>query len=195
MPIEFSSASWTSVQWKYPMKTEDLVITRAQQIAAAQEWVEEAINRRNEMREKEKERWDTRHRARKQGELVEGDFVLLRNSALEKQWSRKFDRKWFGPYRIIEVKDGGVYRLADMDGTLLKDSVAGSRLKPFYHRVDVDIDESGTNQASAACVMMPRQVCLEASGRTVMRGSVPAAAASALLDATRLAEIGMIGLT
>jgi hypothetical protein len=46
-----------------------------------------------------------------------GDVVLLWRSSLEKQWSKKLDEKWAGPYVVSECMDGGVYRLQHLDGT------------------------------------------------------------------------------
>ena len=67
-----------------------------------------------------------------------GDLVLLRNSSIEKSHNKKHGRKldirWIGPYRIREVRDNGSYLLAELDGTELRGSVAGNRLKRFCVR-------------------------------------------------------------
>ncbi len=36
--------------------------------------------------------------------------------------------RWMGPYIVIARKDGGAYIVAEMDGSLLKDKVAGVQI-------------------------------------------------------------------
>ena len=50
-----------------------------------------------------KQFFDSRCR-KKQGILMKGDMVLLYNSRLDKQWSKKLDNRWNGPYLVVEVK-------------------------------------------------------------------------------------------
>ena len=57
--------------------------------------------------------------------------------------SRKFAKRWFGPYIIREVNDNVTYhfKLIEMDGTTLGLSIAGKRIKIFYkRREDSDVD-------------------------------------------------------
>ncbi len=56
------------------------------------------------------------------------------DSSLEKTWSRKLANRWMGPYKVLKRLDGGAYLLAELDGSRLRDPIAGARLKIFRSR-------------------------------------------------------------
>jgi hypothetical protein len=89
-------------------------------------------------RQKNIEYWERTHRQRPDSAAIhENDLVLLKNSALEKQWSRKFEDKWLGPYRVKKVfREQGVYELAELNGARFRKRIAGARLKIFRIRRD-----------------------------------------------------------
>ena len=46
-----------------------------------------------------------------------------------------------GPYRVREVSPAGFYRLAELDGSELQESVAGNRIKKFFsHEGDPGVE-------------------------------------------------------
>ena len=56
----------------------------------------------------------------------------------------KLDDRWFGPYRIREIPpDSTFYKLEELDGTHLKATFAGDRLKRFFSRTELDQDRAG----------------------------------------------------
>lgn len=63
-----------------------------------------------------------------------GQLVLHQNVALELQWSRKFEDRWLGPYRVVQRLPKGSYLLEELDGTRLKKAFAARRLRRFYPR-------------------------------------------------------------
>ncbi|KAI9135790.1 hypothetical protein BKA69DRAFT_1019828, partial [Paraphysoderma sedebokerense] len=63
-----------------------------------------------------------------------GDLVLLFDASLEKQWSRKLDNRWIGPYLIRKKFENGTYQIGELDGAVGKDTVAGDRLKLYRQR-------------------------------------------------------------
>ena len=70
---------------------------------------------------------------------------------LDKQWSRKLDNRWMGPYLIRVARlDLGTYLLDEFDGTELSGVYAGDRLKKFFPRggiepEDKEVDEGEYN--------------------------------------------------
>jgi hypothetical protein len=72
----------------------------------------------------------------------EGDWVLVYDSSLHNQHkaTRKFARRWFGPYVVRRVDDNGTYHLAELDGTRIANPVAGKRVKAFKKRHDDEPD-------------------------------------------------------
>ncbi|KAG9290245.1 hypothetical protein G9A89_022221 [Geosiphon pyriformis] len=53
-----------------------------------------------------------------------GDKVLLHRTKVEKQWSRKFDPKWDGPFHIEEILGNGAYKLR-LDNKILTKAAHG----------------------------------------------------------------------
>ena len=76
-----------------------------------------------------KNRFDKKVRER---EFKEGQEVLLYDSSLLKQWSRKLEERWNGPYTILWKGDLGAYTI-DMGNGKMK-TVSGDHLKPYHHR-------------------------------------------------------------
>ena len=86
-------------------------------------------------RKKNKDRLDRTHRL--QGKKIEeGDWVLLYDSSLDNQHkaSRKFARRWFGPYVVTSANDNATYHIAELDRTSIAVPVTGKRIKAFKKR-------------------------------------------------------------
>ncbi|GBG92841.1 hypothetical protein CBR_g57392 [Chara braunii] len=116
---------------------EELLDIRARQIGAIEERIQEASDQVARSRMDDKARWDQSARVRKVS-LAVGDVVLLYDSSLEKQWSRKLDKRWLGPYRIVRVRDFGAYQIEELNVTEWKDWVSGTRLKKFVAKEERD---------------------------------------------------------
>ena len=116
-------------------------MARARQLERRQDDLEVAPNRLNTSREANKEFFD-RKRKKRQSKLKKEDIVLLYNSWLDKQWSKKLDNRWSGPYLVEEVKESrGTYLLKKLDDMLLDGVYPGERLKRFFPRRGVDPHE------------------------------------------------------
>jgi len=63
-----------------------------------------------------------------------GDVVLMWDYTLEKQWSRKFDDRWYGPFVVVGLGDANTAWLAELDGTRMHAAVSTARLKLFRRR-------------------------------------------------------------
>ena len=81
--------------------------------------------------------------------IEEGNWVLVYDSSLDNQHraTRKFAKRWFGPYVVPGAKDNGTYHLAELDGTRMAIPVAGKRIKAFKKRHDgePDLGDMGSN--------------------------------------------------
>ena len=88
-----------------------------------------------------KARFDRTHRLRPK-KIEEGDWVLVYDSSLDNQHraTRKFARRWFGPYVVQSANDNGTYHLSELDGTRMAIPVAGKRIKAFKKRHDDEPD-------------------------------------------------------
>jgi hypothetical protein len=59
--------------------------------------------------------------------------VLVYDNSLDNHHkaTRKFARRWFGPYVVTNVNDNGTYHLSELDGTRIAVPVSGKRIKAF----------------------------------------------------------------
>ena len=91
-----------------------------------------------------KARFDRTHRLRPK-KIEEGDWVLVYDSSLDNQHraTRKFARRWFGPYVVQSANDNGTYHMAELDGTRMAIPVAGKQIKAFKKRYDDEPDLGG----------------------------------------------------
>jgi hypothetical protein len=88
---------------------------------------DEALRIKSLEAHKMKERYDKKVKAR---DFQVGDEVLLYDSSLLKQWSRKLDERWLGPYKITWKGTLGAFAV-EANGK--EKTVSGDQLK-FYHR-------------------------------------------------------------
>ncbi|GBG87776.1 hypothetical protein CBR_g45932 [Chara braunii] len=132
-PIESFLKKWRRQDLEINLSFEELLDIRARHIGAIEERIQEASDQVVRSRMDDMARWDQSARVRKVP-LAVGDVVLLYDSSLEKQWSRKLDKRWLGPYRIVRVGDFGAYQIEELNGTEWKDWVSGTRLKKVVAR-------------------------------------------------------------
>lgn len=147
LPVELMIDTWTTVDWEGIKSREDLILARMQQLEQRSLWRNLAqINLRNS-RKANKTYYDNIKRIRPASQqLQDGDLVLMVDGNMKKSWNLKFTDRWRGPFRIIEKAENSTfYRLAELDGTLMKSTVAGDRLKKFYSR-DVERLLRGGNE-------------------------------------------------
>ncbi|GBG81493.1 hypothetical protein CBR_g32481 [Chara braunii] len=97
--IESFLKTWRREDLETNLTFEELLDSRAHQIGAIEDRIEEAASRTAYSRTKDKFKWDNMARVRREP-LKVGHIVLLYDSSLEKQWSQKLDKRWLGPYRV-----------------------------------------------------------------------------------------------
>ena len=96
LPIELSAETWATIDWNKVTTREKLLATRARQLQRRKEDIEKAQEAVRASREKNKKWFDKNKQIRKD-KLEKGDWVLVHNTQLEKQWSKKLDNRWLGP--------------------------------------------------------------------------------------------------
>ena len=119
---------------------EELLAARIRDLERRPEDLEKARKLMEAARVKKKIWFDKTHRLRPK--KIEGDWVLVYDSNLDNQHSttRKFARRWFGPYVVTSANDNTTYHLAELDGSRLAIPIAGKRVKIFKKRQDEDPD-------------------------------------------------------
>ena len=94
------------------------MVARIRQLERRPEDVERAAEKLRMARIRNKAWFDRTHRIRPR-KIEEGDWVLVYDSSLDNQHraTRKFVRRWFGPYVVTGANDNGTYHLAELHGT------------------------------------------------------------------------------
>lgn len=135
LPAEDLLPTWVFLDWEDGVSREKLLELRIKHLQRLPEDHQVAFERMKLARLKNKARFDRTHRLRL-NQIQVGDWVLVFDSTLEHQHStlRKFARRWFGPYVVVEVHDNATYTLRELDGTQLRIPVAGKRIKAFKKR-------------------------------------------------------------
>ncbi len=135
------------MDWEGEVQTrEDLLVARMRQLDEQTLRVSQAATELERSRKSNKGYFDQHRRMRPDlQQLHIGDLVLIFQSKNLNSRSvrNKLDDRWFGPYRIREVpEDSTFYKLEELDGTHLKATFAGNRLKRFFSRAELDIDRA-----------------------------------------------------
>lgn len=113
----------------------------AHQLQRRNEDFEEAILHLQRMRLKEKEWHDLKYGISNK-ELAVRSIVLLHDTRREKDTSWKLFFRWLGPYRICNaVKNKDTYILKELNGLHLAGIFAGDRLKKFYPRQELQLNQ------------------------------------------------------
>jgi hypothetical protein len=155
VPVESRYATWRTLEWSKARDREELLALRARQFEIRDQDLEEAVLRKKRVRQEGKEAFDKRHNIKKRP-LEVGDIVLKHDTVrkIDKSRKRKLDYRWLGPYRIIAANPiKGNYTLAELDGTELKGTIAGFRIKPFVQRdgffysIDDEVESSSNSEA------------------------------------------------
>jgi hypothetical protein len=147
LPIDFSPASWSIVDWEGEVQTrEDLLVARMRQLDERTLDEARAAAELERSRKSNKVYYDQHKQMRGEPQQLHvGDLVLLHQSKNlnSRSVKIKLDNRWFGPYRVREVPpDSTFYRLEELDGTHLKATFAGNRLKRFFTRTELDNDRA-----------------------------------------------------
>ena len=137
LPIDLFEATFLVQGFKDGMPTEELLALRIRQLEKHPKDIEEAAKSLASSRMKSKEQFEKHYQKRiTKKTFGPGDLVLIRNSEVEQELSRKVKPRYIGPYRVVRQTRGGSYVLAELDGTVRRSGVAAFRLIPYISRED-----------------------------------------------------------
>jgi transposase InsO family protein len=144
LPIDFSIASWSIVDWEGEIRTrEDLILARMRQLDEKNLTQIMAAEKLEASRKANKEWFDSHKRLRSDNQQLKIGDLVLQHQTLgpgTRKLSKKLENRWKGPYRIAEIPpDSTYYVLEELDGTRLRErTIAGNRIKKFFPRSDLD---------------------------------------------------------
>lgn len=67
--------------------------------------------------------------------------MLVRNTQIEKELSRKHKPRYLGPVQVVRRTKGGSYVVAELDGAVWRDAVAAFRVLPYISRSNPHLQE------------------------------------------------------
>lgn len=140
LPIDWEESTMLISNWENVKDTSDLIEARMVQLERKQEDLQLARVRAQKSRqasiEHANQARELRHRGR---DFKIGELVLVRNNQQDNgQTIRSLDR-WRGPFRIADISDRGSMKLAELDGTLLREKVGHNRIRRFYTRAAMEV--------------------------------------------------------
>jgi hypothetical protein len=128
--LKFSSLSRHEIKEKLAIVSENIPAGLLEaKMSILESLREEAICVRDHKANRMKARYDTKVRPQ---QFTRGQEVLLYDSTLLKQWSRKLDERWLGPFHVEWVGTKGAYAILMEDRT--QRMVSGDNLKPYFNR-------------------------------------------------------------
>ncbi|KAJ7493738.1 hypothetical protein FB451DRAFT_950017, partial [Mycena latifolia] len=139
-PFDIVEATYMMAATGEKLTTEELVGLRALQLMKRVEDLEEIKSLVYKARVLSVKRWEQDNSKK----IVEYDFapgalVLIRNSAIENELSRKAKLRYSGPMVVVEKRSEGAYILAELDGAVSKTPTAAFRVIPYHARSRIRI--------------------------------------------------------
>ena len=159
-PFDISDRTWHVLDWDEVRTTEDLLALRTKQLARREEDIGTATEHLKESRQRAADDANRRNEHRLRDDIFEpGTWVLIHETWLDNQHGNKGALRWAGPYAVVQRHPSGSYALRELDGTLLKESVAGSRLKIFHFRDKLQTMVAHVDDGVAPAPLLTRLYC------------------------------------
>jgi hypothetical protein len=135
LPFDILEATYLAPPQDFGITTEDLIATRARQLAKRPEDIAKLRETVTSDRSKNLRRFERQHGSR----IIDfnfkpGSLVLVRNSRVEDALNRKTKPRYLGPMVVVRKTPGTSYVVAELDGAESQLRVAGFRLIPYFPR-------------------------------------------------------------
>ena len=133
--FDFADKTWDTLDWHSVTSTEDLLALRMQQILRRDKKLVLAMEQQKKVRQRAVDDFNRKHaHYLSSGSFILGTWVLLHETWLDTQMGHKGALRWTGPYIVHRQLRDTTYQLRELDGTVMRGSVAANRLKIFYYR-------------------------------------------------------------
>ena len=133
--FDFTDRTWDTLDWHTVASTEDLLAIRMQQILRRDKKLVLAMEQQKLVRKRAVDDFNSKHeRHLSSGDFLLGTWVLVHETWLDAQMGNKGALRWTGPYIVHRKLRDTTYQLRELDGTVMRGSIAANRLKIFYYR-------------------------------------------------------------
>jgi len=133
--FDFADRTWDTLDWHNITSMEDLLALRMQQILRRDKKLVLAMDQQKKVRQWAVDDFNHKHaHYLSSGSFVVGTWVLLHETWLDSQMGHKGALRWMGPYIIHHQLRDMTYQLQELDGTVMRGSVAANHLKVFYYQ-------------------------------------------------------------
>ncbi|KAG9223332.1 hypothetical protein CCMSSC00406_0008936 [Pleurotus cornucopiae] len=138
LPFDYAEASFLVIGFRSGMSTAELVALRMRQLERREEDLAAAAETLKRARCTSRDQFMRRFHHRIQRNTFEsGELVLVRHSQIQESVSMiKTSPRYLGPYEVVKRTKKGNYVLKELDGTLLRDAIAGFRVIGYLSRDD-----------------------------------------------------------
>lgn len=132
LPMDLREATFMVEGFRSGMSHTDLLALRIRQLERRPIDVAKAADVLRKTRLNSKVQFEKKfaHRLRKE-EFHEGDLVLVRNTAIEREMNRKHKPRYLGPYQVVRRTQNGAYIVKELNGDISRESVAAFRLLAY----------------------------------------------------------------
>ena len=141
LPFDITLVTFLIPDLTKPLSTSELIAIRARQLQARDQDLDTIRDNIVKSRFTAARDFERRYaHTIKDPSFNPGDLVLVRNSAVESDHSRKTKPRYFGPMVVLTKSRNKSYRLAELDGAVSKLRYAAFRLVPYHSRSPAFID-------------------------------------------------------
>lgn len=135
LPFDLTEATFLIDGFHDGMSPTDLMALRIRQLEKRDEDLEHAAECLAKARFKSKQQFERRFAKRLSNHIFsEGDYILVRNTAIEKELDRKTKPRYLGPYIVVRQTKGGSYVIRELTGAISRRGIAAFRLIPYVPR-------------------------------------------------------------
>ena len=141
LPCDLAEATFMVPRFSGQMNDVDLIAARTRQIAKMPEDLARAKKTLAQSRFRSKRNFEKKFGQRlRRTSFKPEELVLIRDNSNEKTVSinRKIKNRYMGPYRIVKETRGKAYVLEELNGNMLRTTVAAFRLIPYVKREQLD---------------------------------------------------------
>ncbi len=133
LPFDITLATFLIPDLTKPITTDELIATRARQLQAREKDLSSIRDNIVKSHLASTRDFERRYaHTIKTPSFKPGELVLVWNSAVESEHSRKTKLQYFGLMVVLTESHNGLYQLAELDGAVSKLHYAAFRLVPYH---------------------------------------------------------------